>query len=61
MMHVSECREFAKECRAMAKAVRNRAQKAQLLRLAEQWDALARARQLAEKPKRKPLGIRWKN
>lgn len=53
MMHLRECREFAEQCRIMAKSARNKVQKAQFLRLAAQWDAIARTNRKFLQLKRK--------
>ena len=45
MLHVIEYRQYAEQCRGMAKAVRNKARRTQLLQLAMQWDAIARNRE----------------
>ena len=52
-MHLRECREFAEQCRMMAKSARNKMQRAQFLRLAAQWDAIARTNRKFLKLKRK--------
>jgi hypothetical protein len=53
MMHLRECREFAEQCRMMAKSARDKLQRAQFLRLAAQWDAIARTSRKFLKLKRK--------
>ena len=53
MMHFRECREFAEQCRMMAKSARNKVQRSQFLRLADQWEAIARTRRKFLQLKRK--------
>ena len=53
MLRVTECREFAAKCRVMAKSARDKLQKAQFLRLADQWDSIAKTRQKFLNLKRK--------
>lgn len=43
MITVSVCHEYAEQCRAMAKAVRDKTQRALFLGLADQWDILAKS------------------
>lgn len=53
MMHLREYREFAEQCRMMAKSARNVLQKSQFLRLADQWEAIAKTQRKFLKLKRK--------
>ncbi len=53
MVRVSECRDCAEQCRAMAKTARNEAQKELFLQLANEWEACAKARQKLRRLKRK--------
>lgn len=52
-MQVRECREFAEQCRMMAKSARNKMQRSQFLRLADQWEAIAATQRKFLKLKRK--------
>ncbi len=45
MIGIRVCRESAEQCRTMAKSAGNETQKALFLRLAEQWDTLAKSRE----------------
>ncbi len=52
MLHLRDYREFAEQCRMMAKSGRNALQKSQFLRLADQWEAIARTHRKFLKLKR---------
>lgn len=52
MMYLREYREFAEQCRMMAKSARNAVQKSQFLRLADQWEAIAKTHRKFLKLKR---------
>jgi hypothetical protein len=45
MLQIFEYRHYAEQCRAMARAARNRARRRQFLQLAMQWETIARQRE----------------
>ena len=49
MLQVRECWEYAQTCRSMANDATSDVHKAQFLRLADQWDTLAKARRALQK------------
>jgi hypothetical protein len=54
MQKVSEYRHHAEECRTLARRARSAADRDMLLKMADSWDELARAREkrmVDEKPK----------
>jgi hypothetical protein len=57
MLHVFEYRQYAEQCRAMARAARNRARRTQLLQLAMQWEIIARQREKLLAAKRPVVAV----
>ena len=53
MLRIRECREFAEKCRAMSRSARDERQRAQFLRLADQWDGFVKWRRKVLRLKRK--------